>query len=818
MTFIERLKNEFMIQNRYCYHHKIIQLLHCSKSSIDLLLDYLCKHEDSSIRQQSFDTLLDDERGYTIERLCEQQRMKLIDILCTMTKNANYCKQWSKILYTRWMTWTNGDFIFILSQLSQCITTKIELIETTLKHFLIDNQIRFTLRTHLLDKLSINNGLLPVTMPNYIEYLFLWRLLCQLEEMDDDNEFCTIQPDFHKFLAFFYKLCKKVVDIPNEYSQYFEYIISEHVLILCKYDTADAYIRKCIEAICCVLFIHYGYNCLIVKYTFVLNDLVFNNDWKKQTVFIAHTINDIIKRCIEEQKQHEKQFEKDFEQEQKLSFIKCITIMRTYIDHENEKRNDGINIWADQSFLEVLNSLIIPGLQDSDCQIRGKTLEVIYSLSRDSSEEACNRVQQLVTVCTINLNSNDEIRTQAVQIIIDIILMHGLEKLTTMNNENESKEEKVNELRYLIKSFLNGLYKENSIDMQCVVVNGLIKLILSNRLQSYYFLSLLLTFLFTNDEHHRYCHANKDLIAETKCLIKKFFYFFVHTSTDNLQLFEEFFYRTITLNYPFSDNKKLNVKYIFVQIDAMCKYCIELLSLPTLPVHVADLDHIPEQDEKEQSHNPHFRLARRLLLKIHSDTQAKSPLVIASFVHVLKYCHFKYLTKSELEYINNLIIKLYQYQNLSQSLRKTIKSIEDKIHSLLIQIHKLQQKLSPSGSTSINSRKRKSSLSPLMSSSPSSSWKRTSRHFSLSSPLITTFIPLDASSPEKKKEIYFQSTKATSKRLFGDVTNTTAAIAPSPSIAGKSNRKKLKYSKLKFENILDLDYEFDGDHSSMRIN
>ncbi|CAF1468489.1 unnamed protein product, partial [Rotaria sordida] len=77
-----------------------------------------------------------------------------------------------------------------------------------------------------LEKQCVNtsvpgDGLLLSNVSNYVEHLFIWRILCQLMNEEDDDT--NIHPDFHEFISYFYRLIK--LSVNKKLSSIEEFII-----------------------------------------------------------------------------------------------------------------------------------------------------------------------------------------------------------------------------------------------------------------------------------------------------------------------------------------------------------------------------------------------------------------------------------------------------------------------------------------------------------------------------------------------------------------------------------------------------------------
>lgn len=80
----------------------------------------------------------------------------------------------------------------------------------------------------------------------------------------------------------------------------------------------------------------------------------------------------------------------------------------------------------------------------------------------------------------------------------------------------------------------------------------------------------------------------------------------------------------------------------------MCYFCLELLSLSTLPI---------DQLNDESSH---YHLAKKLLEFIHNSTNNRTTFILKSYLNTIKHLQFQYMNKEQLQIIFNLIIQLRQ--------------------------------------------------------------------------------------------------------------------------------------------------------------
>jgi hypothetical protein len=98
---------------------------------------------------------------------------------------------------------------------------------------------------------------------------------------------------------------------------------------------------------------------------------------------------------------------------------------------------------------------------------------------------------------------------------------------------------------------------------------------------------------------------------------------------------------------PFvSDNT--TIAYQSILTEAMCCFCLELLSLSTLPI-----------DEINEEHS-HYHLGKNLLQSIHNSTTNQPSFIIKSYLNTIKHLQFQYMTKEQLQILFDLIVQLRQ--------------------------------------------------------------------------------------------------------------------------------------------------------------
>ncbi|CAF4955537.1 unnamed protein product, partial [Rotaria sp. Silwood1] len=285
------------------------------------------------------------------------------------------------------------------------------------------------------------------------------------------------------------------------------------------------------------------------------------------------------------------------------------------------------------------------------------------------------------------------LKCQSISTFIDVLLVHGLDILSNLTSS-----------QFTTQYFLN-LFDEQNIEIKTIIVFGLIKLFLSCRLEpNIALLKIILDYRFSNEY--------RSITQQQRDDITSFFYFFIHSSISNVLLIEELTFDLVSRYLPsISDNSTIAYKSIL--IESMCYFCIELLSLPTLPI------------DKTNEEYSHYHLAVNLLESIHNSTNNRTTFIIKSYLNTIKHLQFQYMNKEQLQIILDLIIQLRQYPNLPLIISNSIKNIEEQIQTCLKLIKKLtngnnddKRSRSPSPSSPRNSKRISSIFKPSMSSSP----------------------------------------------------------------------------------------------------
>ena len=118
---------------------QIVSLIEYSPASLQFLLSSI--EMDSDVSQIAFESLLANERGFTIHSIGDQGRLMIFKI-------ASTSRDLSRLIFTRWINQSGNELVDILrlcqiSSLAESKKTNERLmIETSLKYFLTDSHIR----------------------------------------------------------------------------------------------------------------------------------------------------------------------------------------------------------------------------------------------------------------------------------------------------------------------------------------------------------------------------------------------------------------------------------------------------------------------------------------------------------------------------------------------------------------------------------------------------------------------------------------------------------------------------------------------------
>ena len=133
---------------------QIVSLLHYSTNSLNFLLTTI--ETDNDLSQLAFESLLANERGFTLNKLGYQGRLILFQI-------ASKSYELSRLIFTRWISQGEHELIDILhlcqiSSLNQNKTTNKYYIavETALRYFLDDQNIRQIVINNIKITIGIN--------------------------------------------------------------------------------------------------------------------------------------------------------------------------------------------------------------------------------------------------------------------------------------------------------------------------------------------------------------------------------------------------------------------------------------------------------------------------------------------------------------------------------------------------------------------------------------------------------------------------------------------------------------------------------------
>ena len=123
------------------------------------------------------------------------------------------------------------------------------------------------------------------------------------------------------------------------------------------------------------------------------------------------------------------------------------------------------------------------------------------------------------------------------------------------------------------------------------------------------------------------------------------------TSSSHVTLMEQLAFDLVSRCLPLvSDHKTL--AYQSVSIESMCSFCVELLSLPTLPT---------------TDHHAHYHLAKSLLDSIHQTTRDRPSFILKSYLNTMKHLQFQYMTQEELRVLLDLLLPLRQVRFLTSN-------------------------------------------------------------------------------------------------------------------------------------------------------
>ncbi|CAF1581455.1 unnamed protein product [Adineta steineri] len=258
-----------------------------------------------------------------------------------------------------------------------------------------------------------------------------------------------------------------------------------------------------------------------------------------------------------------------------------MTIARVFIEQEKQF---GLNY---ANFKQFIDSLIKSGLSHNEFDSQTHTLSTLGSLMCHSQQVAMEYTKQIFHI--IDEVDHISLKCQSLSILIDILLVHGINIITTINLDNLTPSQ------FLTAYFLN-LFHEQNMEIKTIIVFGHMKLFLSSCLESTIkLLRIIFDYRFTND--------HRSINKYERNQITSFFYFFSHLSNSNVLLIEELTFDLITHCLPFISNNS-TIAYKSILTESMSYFCIERLSLLTLPTEECS----------------HYNLAKNLLESIHTST------------------------------------------------------------------------------------------------------------------------------------------------------------------------------------------------------
>jgi hypothetical protein len=113
---------------------QIVSLMEYSSSSLNFLISTI--ETDNDLSQLAFESLLADERGFTLDTLGIQGRI-------TILKVASTSRDLSRLIFTRWISQNRHELIDILQlcQISSLNNDRL-IMEKALRYFFDDDNIR----------------------------------------------------------------------------------------------------------------------------------------------------------------------------------------------------------------------------------------------------------------------------------------------------------------------------------------------------------------------------------------------------------------------------------------------------------------------------------------------------------------------------------------------------------------------------------------------------------------------------------------------------------------------------------------------------
>lgn len=133
----------------------------------------------------------------------------------------------------------------------------------------------------------------------------------------------------------------------------------------------------------------------------------------------------------------------------------------------------------------------------------------------------------------------------------------------------------------------------------------------------------------------------------------------------------------ISHSLPFTTDPSTTA-YRTVLTESMCSFCLELLSLPSLP-----------KEKINEGEHSHYFVAKNLLKTLYETASRRTPVILKSYLNILKHLQYSYMTEEELELLLELMVRLEELCfNASTAIVSAMKSVEEQIQSCLALIDK----------------------------------------------------------------------------------------------------------------------------------
>jgi hypothetical protein len=113
---------------------QIVSLIEYSSSSLNFLITTI--ETDNDLSQLAFESLLSDERGFTLDALGDQGRL-------TILKLASTSRDLSRLIFTRWISQNKNELVHILQLCKiSSLNNDRSIVEKALRYFFDDHNIR----------------------------------------------------------------------------------------------------------------------------------------------------------------------------------------------------------------------------------------------------------------------------------------------------------------------------------------------------------------------------------------------------------------------------------------------------------------------------------------------------------------------------------------------------------------------------------------------------------------------------------------------------------------------------------------------------